>query len=468
MVAAEQSNLQAVAIEAVSTTVVPSSTPQACALSLAAAEAPRDGEHKHDGASQITPSIIILALSEHIHEARPTLIPNLDDGTLFCLIDCVDMEKVERYVGSGSYLDHLSSGWKFRRKTFHFGKLEEDILMGELKEEQKAMLSMRKSPIIGRTWMYESPWEKYEIVGSYGSQCCTVIDPARRAVNAGVRRKGDASPNATLGKDMFLWALKLGFDEGVFYYDRKTKGGQLGFETEEGKQGVGLPKTRWELRKGECRGSSYVRIICIYGVEEFVVTPKVGLEWVVRSGFDEEKYMTHIGFRGPGDFVASELQKEYKETAASAVTMAGNLSRVSASRVVPRMFAASVETLFALADITEGETACGAGISAQMRSSFNRSKYGMKMKCRVVNEECNDGSLVGGQWLGEIIKEKEFASNAKVQKGEIKNIIISIEVVEYESTVESSELTIDGLARGAVVFMNATHGVEAQLRHFVA
>ncbi|CAL1397424.1 unnamed protein product [Linum trigynum] len=70
MVAAEQSNLQAVAIEAVSTTVVPSSTPQASALSLAAAET----AHKHDGASQITPAIDgFLIETKNVEEGSITI-----------------------------------------------------------------------------------------------------------------------------------------------------------------------------------------------------------------------------------------------------------------------------------------------------------------------------------------------------------------------------------------------------------
>ncbi|CAL1405665.1 unnamed protein product [Linum trigynum] len=70
MVAAEQSNLQAVAIEAVSTTVVPSSTLQASALSLAVAETP----HKHDGASQITPAIDgFLIETKNVEEGSITI-----------------------------------------------------------------------------------------------------------------------------------------------------------------------------------------------------------------------------------------------------------------------------------------------------------------------------------------------------------------------------------------------------------
>ncbi|CAI0380262.1 unnamed protein product [Linum tenue] len=88
--------------------------------------------------------------------------------------------------------------------------------LGERKEGQKAMFSVRRSSIIGRSGMsvqvYENPGEEYEIEGSYGSRSCNVIDAARRAVVAEIRRKVDASTNTVLGKDVFSLAVKPGFD----------------------------------------------------------------------------------------------------------------------------------------------------------------------------------------------------------------------------------------------------------------
>ncbi|CAN0875362.1 Protein LURP-one-related 12 [Linum grandiflorum] len=88
--------------------------------------------------------------------------------------------------------------------------------LGERKEGQKAIFSVRRSSMIGRSGvsvqMYENPGEEYEIEGSYGSRSCTVMDAGRRAVVAEIRRKVDASTNVVLGKDVLLLAVKPGFD----------------------------------------------------------------------------------------------------------------------------------------------------------------------------------------------------------------------------------------------------------------
>ncbi|CAN1193764.1 Protein LURP-one-related 12 [Linum perenne] len=89
--------------------------------------------------------------------------------------------------------------------------------LGERKEGQKAIFSVRRSSIIGRSGvsvqMYDdNTGEEYEIEGSYGSRSCTVIEAGRRAVVAEIRRKVDASTNVVLGKDVLLLAVKPGFD----------------------------------------------------------------------------------------------------------------------------------------------------------------------------------------------------------------------------------------------------------------
>ncbi|CAL1384506.1 unnamed protein product [Linum trigynum] len=88
--------------------------------------------------------------------------------------------------------------------------------LGERKEGQKAMFSVRRSSMIGRSGMsvqvYDNPGEEYEIEGSYGSRSCTVVDAARGAAVAEIRRKVDASTNVVLGKDVFSLAVKPGFD----------------------------------------------------------------------------------------------------------------------------------------------------------------------------------------------------------------------------------------------------------------
>ncbi|KAK9141731.1 hypothetical protein Syun_011131 [Stephania yunnanensis] len=88
--------------------------------------------------------------------------------------------------------------------------------LGEKSEGQKALFSVRRSSIIGRSAvtveLYGNPGDEYfQIEGSFASRCCTVYNMAREAV-AEIKRKVDASTHVVLGRDVFWLCVKGGFD----------------------------------------------------------------------------------------------------------------------------------------------------------------------------------------------------------------------------------------------------------------
>lgn len=87
--------------------------------------------------------------------------------------------------------------------------------LGERVEGQKAIFSVRRSSMIGRSGltvdMYNNSGEEYQIEGSYAQRCCTILNAEKESV-AEIRRKVDASANVRLGKDVFSLSLRPGFD----------------------------------------------------------------------------------------------------------------------------------------------------------------------------------------------------------------------------------------------------------------
>ncbi|KAK9102025.1 hypothetical protein Sjap_019279 [Stephania japonica] len=88
--------------------------------------------------------------------------------------------------------------------------------LGERSEGQKALFSVRRSSIIGRSAvtveLYGNPGDEFfQIEGSFPSRCCTVYNMAREAV-AEIKRKVDASTHVVLGRDVFWLCVKGGFD----------------------------------------------------------------------------------------------------------------------------------------------------------------------------------------------------------------------------------------------------------------
>lgn len=82
---------------------------------------------------------------------------------------------------------------------------------------QKPIFSVRRSSIIGRSSMTvelyggDQTTEEYQIEGSFGHRCCTILDAGKELV-AEIKRKVDASTNVVLGKDVFSLILKPRFD----------------------------------------------------------------------------------------------------------------------------------------------------------------------------------------------------------------------------------------------------------------
>ncbi|KAI3712059.1 hypothetical protein L1987_70608 [Smallanthus sonchifolius] len=87
--------------------------------------------------------------------------------------------------------------------------------LGERREGEKPIFSVRRSSIIGRSNMtvelFTDPTEEYQIEGQFAHRNCTIYDSGK-VTKAEIRRKVDASTNVTLGKDVFLLTLKPGFD----------------------------------------------------------------------------------------------------------------------------------------------------------------------------------------------------------------------------------------------------------------
>ncbi|KAG6426036.1 hypothetical protein SASPL_110250 [Salvia splendens] len=87
--------------------------------------------------------------------------------------------------------------------------------VGEGSEGKKALFSVRRSSIIGRSSMtvevYTNPGEEYQIEGSFACRNCNIL-AADKEIVAEIRRKVDATTNVVLGKDVFVLSLKAGFD----------------------------------------------------------------------------------------------------------------------------------------------------------------------------------------------------------------------------------------------------------------
>ncbi|KAJ7962852.1 Protein LURP-one-related like [Quillaja saponaria] len=87
--------------------------------------------------------------------------------------------------------------------------------LGERMEGTKPIFSVKRSSIIGRSSMtvevYDNPGEEYQIEGSFGQRCCTILNTKKESV-AEIRRKVDATTNMVLGKDVFSLTVKPGFD----------------------------------------------------------------------------------------------------------------------------------------------------------------------------------------------------------------------------------------------------------------
>ncbi|XP_051147945.1 protein LURP-one-related 12-like [Andrographis paniculata] len=87
---------------------------------------------------------------------------------------------------------------------------------GEGSEGKKALFSVRRSSMIGRSSgmtveVYTDPAEEYQIEGSFACRSCTVFNAGKEAV-AEIRRKVDVAANVVLAKDVFVLSVKRGFD----------------------------------------------------------------------------------------------------------------------------------------------------------------------------------------------------------------------------------------------------------------
>ncbi|GER44123.1 hypothetical protein STAS_21001 [Striga asiatica] len=85
---------------------------------------------------------------------------------------------------------------------------------GEGAEGKKPLFSVRRSSIIGRSGMtveVYNPGGEYQIEGSFACRNCTILNADKEEV-AEIRRKVDTTTNVVLGKDVFLLAVKPGFD----------------------------------------------------------------------------------------------------------------------------------------------------------------------------------------------------------------------------------------------------------------
>ncbi|CAH1435200.1 unnamed protein product [Lactuca virosa] len=87
--------------------------------------------------------------------------------------------------------------------------------IGERMEGDKPIFSVKRSSIIGKSnmtvEMFGDRSEEYHIEGCFSQRNCTIYDSAKETM-AEIRRKGDASTNVMLGKDVFSLTLKPGFD----------------------------------------------------------------------------------------------------------------------------------------------------------------------------------------------------------------------------------------------------------------
>ncbi|PWA46895.1 hypothetical protein CTI12_AA504320 [Artemisia annua] len=87
--------------------------------------------------------------------------------------------------------------------------------LGERREGEKPIFSVRRSSIIGRSNMtvelFNDQTQEYHIEGHFGHRNCTIYDSSK-VIMAEIRRKVDATTNVMLGKDVFSLTLKPGFD----------------------------------------------------------------------------------------------------------------------------------------------------------------------------------------------------------------------------------------------------------------
>lgn len=87
--------------------------------------------------------------------------------------------------------------------------------MGERVDGQKAIFSVRRSSMIGRSSVtvevYNSKGDEYEIEGSIAERCCTIFDVAKTPM-AEIKRKVDCTSEMVLGKEVFSLFIKPGFD----------------------------------------------------------------------------------------------------------------------------------------------------------------------------------------------------------------------------------------------------------------
>ncbi|KAK1360115.1 LURP1-related protein domain containing protein [Heracleum sosnowskyi] len=87
--------------------------------------------------------------------------------------------------------------------------------LGERLDGQKAIFSVRRSSMIGRSSVtvevYNSTADEYHIEGSIAQRCCKIFDGAKKPM-AEIKRKVDCTSELVLGKEVFSLFLKPGFD----------------------------------------------------------------------------------------------------------------------------------------------------------------------------------------------------------------------------------------------------------------
>ncbi|XP_071716974.1 protein LURP-one-related 12-like [Rutidosis leptorrhynchoides] len=87
--------------------------------------------------------------------------------------------------------------------------------LGERREGEKPIFSVRRSSIIGRSNMtvelIGDRSNEYNIEGHFGNRNCAIYNSGKE-IMAEIRRKVDATTNVMLGKDVFSLTLKPGFD----------------------------------------------------------------------------------------------------------------------------------------------------------------------------------------------------------------------------------------------------------------
>ncbi|KAL9304524.1 hypothetical protein ACSQ67_021787 [Phaseolus vulgaris] len=88
---------------------------------------------------------------------------------------------------------------------------------GERREGDRAVFSVKRSSIIGRSRtsvaveVYDRAGVEYLIEGCFPQRRCKVVNAAKETV-AEIRRKVDPTTSVMLGKEVFLLCVKSGFD----------------------------------------------------------------------------------------------------------------------------------------------------------------------------------------------------------------------------------------------------------------